>query len=78
MTTTNSFFVAVMVLWSTNRMDIILTPSGDEIRRSMITMQTHIYTVPGQPTVTNVVAVATNTVRLKQTWVQIPELPPIP
>lgn len=77
---TNSFIVAVFVLWSTNRMDIILTPSGDEIRRSMITMRTDVYTLPGHSSVTNVTAVSTNTTRLKMVWQEVPDvgMPPVP
>lgn len=81
---TNSFLVAVFVLWGTNKMDTLLTPSGDEILRSIITVQTHVYTIPGQVTVTNKeVPVLTNSVHLKMTWVEVPapvsaQLPPVP
>lgn len=82
---TNSFLVAVMVIWSTNRMDTLLTPVGDDIMRSWITTQTHIYTIPSQATVTNVVPVTTNSVHLVKQWVEIHDpapvkvqLPPVP
>jgi len=72
---TNSFIVAVWVLWSTNTMDTLLTPVGDDIIRSTITSQTHIYQLPGMATVTNKVPVLTNSVHLHMQWV---ELPPVP
>lgn len=75
---TNSFMVAVMVLWSTNQMDTFMTPVGDDIRRSMISVRTDIYTLPGFTPATNSVAVATNTVRLKRTWTEIPDVPDEP
>lgn len=72
-----------MVLLSTNRMDILLTPSGDEILRSYITVQTHIYTIPDFPTVTNSVPVWTNSTHLQMKWVEVAaptpvQLPPVP
>lgn len=77
---TNSFIVAVWVMLSTNQVDTLLTPVGDDILRSMVTVQTHVYTIPGFPSVTNAVPVATNSTRLQMRWVEIPvsDLPPVP
>lgn len=77
---TNSFLVTVLVLWGTNQMDTLLSPSGDDKLRSTITSQTHVYKIPGQTTITNVVPVLTNSVRLKMRWVEVPvaDLPPVP
>ena len=78
---TNSIFtVAMLVLWSTNTYDTLLTPAGDRIIRNTVTFQTHVYTVPGQASVTNVVAVATNSIHLQLLWVPyVPtEFPPVP
>jgi hypothetical protein len=77
---TNTLFqVAVMVLWSTNTMDAFLTPVGDDIVRSTITTQTHVYNLPGTAPVTNAVPVLTNSVHLRRAWVKVDgELPPVP
>ncbi len=75
---TNSFIVAIWVLLSTNTMDTLLTPVGDDILRSKITIQTHIYTIPGHATVTNVVPVMTNSVYLRKQWIELPSVPPLP
>ena len=71
---TNSFFVAVFVLWSTNTMDT-LSPSGDEKLSSKITVRTDVYTLPGQSLCTNVVAVATNSDHWIMQWVKLPPVP---
>jgi hypothetical protein len=76
---TNSFIVAVWVTWITNTMDIFTSPAGDEMWRHTISSQRQVYTVPGAPTVTNTVAVATNSIHLRMTWVEVTNtLPPFP
>lgn len=76
---TNSFVVAVMVLWKTNTMDVLLTPVGNDIMRSTIVSQAHVYTIPGHATVTNLVPVLTNSVHLRMRWQEVEkELPPVP
>lgn len=72
---TNSFLVAVFVLWSTNTINTPLTPDGHEVMRHTVTLQKHIYTVPGQPTVTNTVPVATNSEQYSLVWVKLPPVP---
>lgn len=58
-------------------MDTLLTPVGDDILRSKIVMRTDIYTIPGQSTVTNTVAVATNSVYLHKQWIELPPVPAV-
>ena len=78
---TNGLLVMVFVSWLTNTVDVPLTPDGFNLLRSQIISQTHIYTVPGFPTVTNTVAVATNTSRFVLQLMELPmtnSLPPLP
>lgn len=72
---TNSFVVAVFVLWSTNTFDTPTSPKADEVVRTTVLSQTHIYTIPGFQTVTNHVPVVTNSEQFSLIWVKLPPVP---
>lgn len=72
---TNSLIVAVWVLWSTNTYDTPANPSANEVVRTTVASQTHIYTIPGFQTVTNRVPVLTNAEQFSLVWVKLPPVP---
>ena len=72
---TNTFIVTVWVLWSTNVFDTALNPAGDDILRSTVVSQTHVYRIPGFPSATNTVAVSTNSDQFHRLWVKLPPVP---
>jgi len=72
---TNSFLVAVVVTWVTNVFDTPMSPRGDEVTRTTVASQNHVYTIPGFPTVTNTVTVATNYDQFHLIWVKLPPVP---
>jgi len=74
-----NFVVAVWVTWVTNTMDVFTGPSGDDMWRHTIASQRHVYTAPGAPISTNVVAVYTNSVHLHLSWIEVTgSFPPVP
>ncbi len=70
---TNYYLTLIWCLWATNTVDIPVTPSGDEYLRQHIVQEIHVYKLrTDSAVVTNVVVVATNTVRRKMVWVETP------
>jgi len=63
----------------TNTVDTLLVPSGEEIIRSEIVSQRHVYSIPGNAPVTNCVPIMTNSVHLRRAWIRVDkELPLVP